>query len=507
VEFPRACGVLLHPTSLPGPFGVGDLGPAAHRYVDWLAEAGASWWQVLPLQSTGHGDSPYAAVSSFDGNPLLISPEALVADGLLAPDDLPREPFPEGRVDFGRVIDLKERLVALAFRRFRERPPDGLAARYEAFRIENSGWLLDDALFSALKAAHGGAPWSEWPRPLAQREPRALARWRAEHAERVDAEEFAQFLFARQWEALRERARARGLSIMGDLPMFVAYDSADVWAQREWFQLDGDGRPKAVAGVPPDYFSEDGQLWGNPVYDWDALAASNFRWWLDRLGRALALTDAARLDHFRGLCEYWAVPPGDDTARGGRWEPAPGRALLAAARERFGGLPLVAEDLGHITPDVIALRQEFGLPGMAILQFAFDPAVRGAFLPYNHRRDLVVYTGTHDNNTTRGWLEQDASPGEREFFRRYTGCDGTEPHWAMIRLALASVADLAIVPHQDLAGLGSEARMNAPGTTGANWGWRLLPAQLDGASQARFRALADTYGRLPPAPPNGDDLA
>jgi len=507
VNFPRACGVLLHPTCLPGPFGVGDLGPTAHRYVDWLAEAGASWWQVLPLQSTGHGDSPYAAVSSFDGNPLLISPEELVADGLLEPGDLPREPFPEGRVDFGRVIDAKERLLATAFRRFRARPPDGLEARYEAFRAENSGWLLDDALFAALKTAHGGAPWFEWPEPLAQRDPPALARWRAEHAEEVEAEEFAQFLFARQWSALRERARARGLSILGDVPMFVAYDSVDVWAQREWFLLDAKGRPKAVAGVPPDYFSEDGQLWGNPVYDWAALAASDFRWWLDRLERVLALTDAARLDHFRGFAEYWAVPPGDETARHGRWEPAQGRELLEAARERFGSLPFVAEDLGHITPDVIQLRHDFELPGMAILQFAFDPAVRGSFLPYNHRRDLVVYTGTHDNNTSRGWLEEDASAAEREFFRRYAGCDGSEPHWAMIRLALASVADLAIVPHQDIAGLDSGARMNAPGTSHANWGWRLVPAQLDAASQARFRALAETYGRLPEHPPNGDDVA
>ncbi len=498
MSFARGCGVLLHPTSLPGPFGIGDLGPSARRYVDWLAQAGASWWQVLPLQSTGHGDSPYAAVSSFDGNPLLISPEDLVADRLLDAVELQRARLPEGRVDFARVIARKKEFFEAAWRRFREAPPAGLDEAYADFRRESAAWLQDDALFAALKEAHGGAPWNQWPESLAQRDPRALATWAREHREKIEAGEFAQFLFARQWDTLRRYAEARGISIMGDVPMFVAYDSADVWAQREWFLLDAEGQPKELAGVPPDYFSDEGQLWGNPVYDWDRLASSNFRWFIDRLERALALTDAARLDHFRGFCNYWAVPPGERTAKNGRWKPARGRELLQAARARFGGLPFVAEDLGYITPDVIALRDEFDLPGMAILQFAFDPDARGPFLPYNHRRNLVVYTGTHDNNTTRGWYEEEAGPRMRAFFERYAGESGAEPHWGMIRTAFASVADLVIVPHQDVAGLDGSARMNAPGTAGANWSWRLLPSQLDAASCERFQRLAATFGRLRP---------
>lgn len=494
----RACGVLLHPTCLPGRFGVGDLGPAAHGYLEWLAHAGARWWQVLPLNPAGLGASPYAAPSTFAGNTILVSPEFLRDEGLLEAGDLADVPeFSPFAVEFDRVAPYKRALLERAFERFAARPPVALAERFETFRSANGAWLRDWALFAALRRSSGELPWWEWPDKLALRRPGAIASWLGSHERAVRFEEFCQFLFFSQWHALRERAHALGVRILGDLPIYVARDSAEVWANRELFRLDARGRPLAVAGVPPDYFSPTGQLWGNPVYDWEANEASGWAWWVERMRAVYALVDAVRLDHFRGFVAYWEVPFGEKTAVNGRWVPGPGSRLFAALRGALGELPLVAEDLGVITEEVTALRDAEGLPGMAVLQFAFDPKESSLFLPYRHRRNQVVYTGTHDNNTTLGWFLGDASPAEKEFVRRYLGSDGREIHWDMIRLALASVADLAIVPHQDIAGLGADCRMNTPSTPDGNWRFRLTDWMLGSALADRFADLARVYGRTP----------
>lgn len=492
----RACGVLLHPTCLNGPFGIGDIGPAAHRYLDWLADAGVRWWQVLPLHPTGPGQSPYNAISSFGANPLLISPELLVRDGVLEPSELDAlRTLPEVYVDFDALVPVKLGLLRRAYSCFLEQPPRGMAQAIEAFRHEQRDWLEDLAVFSALRDAHDGVPWHEWPTDLALRRPHALASWEAEHRQEVGFHVFCQFLFDLQWRELREHARSRGVSILGDIPIFVADDSADVWAHRELFLLDAQGQPTVVAGVPPDYFSETGQLWGNPLYDWPAIERTGFAWWIERLRTALRQVDAARLDHFRGFAAYWEVPADEETALGGRWVAGPGRALFDAVAAALGDLPLVAEDLGIITEDVNALRRGLGLPGMAVLQFAFDPAQRSSFLPYRHERNLVVYTGTHDNNTTLGWYLQDASEAEKDFVRRYLGTGGQDIHWDMIRAALASVAALAIVPHQDLAGLGADCRMNTPGLADGNWRFRITDWMLSGWHQRRLADLVQLYGR------------
>ncbi|HPW55382.1 MAG: 4-alpha-glucanotransferase [Thermoanaerobaculaceae bacterium] len=492
----RACGVLLHPTCLNGPFGIGDIGPAAHRYLDWLAEAGVRWWQVLPLNPTGPWQSPYNALSSFGGNPLLISPELLVRDGVLAPSELDAlRGLPEVFVDFEALVPAKLGLLHRAFSRFLEQPPHGMTPALATFRHEHRDWLEDLALFLALRDAHGGVAWHQWPTDLALRRPHALASWGAQHRRDVEFHVFCQFLFDQQWRELREHARSRGVLLLGDIPIFVADDSADVWAHRELFLLDAQGQPTVVAGVPPDYFSETGQLWGNPLYDWAALERTGFFWWIERFRSALRLVDAARLDHFRGFVAYWEVPADAPTASGGRWVAGPGRALFDAVRVALGDLPLVAEDLGFITEDVTTLRRELGLPGMAVLQFAFDPAQPSSFLPYRHERNLVVYTGTHDNNTTLGWYLQDASEAEKDFVRRYLGTDAQEIHWDMIRAALASVAALAIVPHQDLAGLGADCRMNTPGLAAGNWRFRITDWMLSDWHQQRLADLIVLYGR------------
>ena len=496
MKLTRACGVLLHPTCLPGPFGIGDLGPSAHRYLDWLAGAGARWWQVLPTNPIGAGFSPYSALSSFAGNPLLVSPELLLEQGLLEPADLADRPeLSPFTVEFERVAPFKLTLLQRAFKRFSHTRLPGVEEAFGLFLEENAVWLTDYALFAAIKRAQGGKPWVEWPAELALRRPAALSAWRQTHEREVRFEEFCQFLFASQWRALRRAARERGVAVLGDVPIYVADDSAEVWANRELFRLDKRGRPVAVAGVPPDYFSETGQLWGNPLYDWAALESTGFAWWIQRLRAALQLVDAVRLDHFRGFAAFWEVPAREETAAGGRWVPAPGRKLFDAVRRTIGELPFVAEDLGVITEDVVSLREAFDLPGMAVLQFAFSPRLRSSFVPYRHRKDLVVYTGTHDNNTTLGWYLDDATPEEKDFARRYLACDGHEIHWDMIRAALASVADLAVVPHQDIAGLGADCRMNTPATATGNWRFRLTDWMLAPALRDRFAELAWLYGR------------
>jgi len=502
VTFPRSSGILLHPTSLPGRFGAGDLGPEAYRFLEFLAEAGQRLWQVLPLGPTGYGDSPYQSFSAFAGNPLLISLEQLAADGLLTEAELAAAPeFPATRVDYGSVIRFKMPLLRAAFERF------GGSAEFTAFRHENVAWLGDYALFMALKAAHGGeAIWTRWAPDAAARQPAALEAWRGRLAHEMEALEFAQYLFARQWRSLHDYARERGIQIMGDLPIYVAHDSADVWASPHLFRLDARGDPEVVAGVPPDYFSATGQLWGNPIYRWDCMAETGFRWWIGRLRAALAQLDVIRIDHFRGLEAYWEVPAGETTARNGRWVKGPGAALFEALQAALGELPVVAENLGVITPEVEAIRTQFGFPGMAILQFAFgnDPQAPD-FKPHNYPRDRVAYSGTHDNDTTVGWwtstgagdstrTEEDIRK-ERAFTLRYLATGGSDIHWVFIRTLMASVANTVLFPLQDVLGLGSEARMNIPAVPSGNWRWRYRAEMLTPAIAKRLKEMVSTYDR------------
>ncbi len=490
----RSSGVLLHPTSLPGPYGIGDLGPAAREWVDALALAGQRWWQVLPLGPTGYGDSPYQCFSAFAGNPLLVSPDDLVADGLLSRDDLAACRLPHGPIDYAAVSRNKAAMVAKAWKTF-DKIGTVLVDEYDQFRTENAAWLEDYSLFLAIKQSGDGGSWLNWPKELRFRDPAALAdgRHRVSPLDRVHA--FGQFLFFRQWGKLRDYARSKNVLIIGDMPIFIAEDSSDVWANPDLFQLDADRRPRFVAGVPPDYFSATGQLWGNPLYDWDAHERTGFRWWVDRLRAAVAQVDLVRLDHFRGLEAYWEVPAEMPTAEKGRWAPGPGAKLLAALRDGLGGLPIIAEDLGVITPEVDALRLGFGLPGMRILQFAFGGAVEERFLPYAYVNPTVVYTGTHDNDTTRGWWDHTLTGAERLHARRFLNCDGSDVCWDMIRAAWASPALLAVAPAQDLLDLGTDARMNMPGRAGGNWQWRLPPDGLRPAVAHRLGELTALYGR------------
>lgn len=482
----RCFGVLLPVTSLPESPLLGDLGEPARHFGAFLKAAGASFWQVLPLNPLGPGFSPYASPSTFAADPLLVSPELLCREGLLDPSALANLPAAERRAQYEAVV-LRQELLRRAFTR--AQATGWRSSEFAAFCQREAWWLEDWALFSAAKEAFAGSPFWDWPEAIARRHPEALAAFAEEHRSRIELAKFQQFLFETQWHQLRhELAPVR---IIGDIPFYVALDSADVWAHPELFQLDQNLRPEAVAGVPPDYFSPDGQLWGNPVYRWEAHLETGFAWWKARLARALALYDVVRLDHFRGFAAAWEVPAGEPTARGGRWVPTPGQELFAALGP---DLPLIAEDLGHITEDVVALREGLGIPGMAVLQFAFDPPHRSSFLPHRHRPNLVVYTATHDNNTTVGWWEEEASPEVRRFFRDYVGSD--EPvHRAMTRLAMASVADLAIIPIQDLLGLPSSCRINRPGTASGNWAFRLLPDELTDEAAGWLQLLAWTYER------------
>ena len=492
---PRASGILLHPTSLPGPYGIGDLGPSAYRFVDVLAAAEQSYWQILPLGPTGYGDSPYQTFSAFAGNPSLVSPQLLVDDGLLpapALDDAPS--FPTDRVDYGRVIPYKRRLLEQAFAHYlRDGSPEARRA-VEDFAAANRSWLAPFALFMALKDAHDGRPWTEWEPDIAAREPAALARWDEQLAHAIQGHIYSQYLFFQQWARLKGYAAEKGVRIIGDAPIFVAHDSADCWAHRELFYLEPDGQPSVVAGVPPDYFSATGQRWGNPLYRWDVMAADGYAWWIERLRAVLATVDVLRLDHFRGFAGYWAIPGDAPTAERGTWEPGPGAPFFAAVERALGRLPIIAEDLGVITPDVVKMRDRFGLPGMKILQFAFGGGADNNDLPHNYTPNYVVYTGTHDNDTTAGWYAT-ASPHEKEHLRAYANSDGVDPAWDLIRLAYASVADTAVVPLQDLLGLGNEARMNLPARAGGNWQWRYTDGALTDGLASRVAELARLYGR------------
>lgn len=500
MRLPRASGVLLHPTSLPGPWGIGDLGPEARAFVDGLAEGRQRWWQVLPLGPTGYGDSPYQCFSAFAGNPLLLSPQELIEEGLLRPHDLEPAPrFADGRVDFGVVTPWKRNWLRRAARNFLDGPPRSLAQEYAAFRQAEAFWLDDYALFMVLKEAHGGASWTQWEPAVVRRKPEALALWRARFAHQLEEHAALQFFFFRQWQKLRAYAAERGIGLIGDVPIFVAHDSVDVWCHPELFFLDDDGQPSVVAGVPPDYFSATGQLWGNPLYRWERMAEDGYRWWIERVRCTLQLVDVVRIDHFIGFTRYWEIPAGSPTAERGRYLPGPGARFLEALRAALGGLPLIAEDLGAVTPEVEQLRDQFELPGMKVLQFAFASDPRDRFLPHNFTPNFVVYTGTHDNDTTVGWFRS-ASAQERSFAQRYLGRSGEDIAWDLIRLGLASVADAFIVPVQDLLSLGSEARMNFPGRPQGNWRWRLRPGQLSSAVWQRLADLTYTYGRTPARP-------
>jgi 4-alpha-glucanotransferase len=493
----RRAGVLAHPTSLPGPFGVGDLGSACDQFLDWAQSAGLGLWQILPLGPPGLGGSPYTARSAFAGNALLISPERLLAAGLLPAADLEGGPRPgAARVDLMAVTAWKEALLRETWQRFRRDGSREQRERLRAFATapERAGWLGDWELYAAIATRFPHLPWSDWPAPLARREPAALESARHELLQETGFQRFVQFLFFEQWGQVRAAAAQRGIAILGDVPIYVAGDSADVWAHPQLFDLDPGGRPIHVAGVPPDYFSPTGQRWGNPLYRWDRMAEDGFAWWAARLQANLELADLVRLDHFRGLAAYWEVPASEPTALHGRWVPGPGAALLDALRERLGGLPLVAEDLGTITPEVDALRDEAGLPGMKVLQFAFGD-LDSSHLPHHHVPNSVVYTGTHDNDTSLGWFAA-ASSKERGRALDYLGGDGTEPHWDLIRGAFTSVAELAVVPLQDVIGLGSEARMNTPGEAAGNWEWRARADQLRRRDALRLRNLAEVTGRL-----------
>lgn len=509
----RSGGILLHPTSFPGLHGIGDLGETAFQFIDFLAEARQSLWQVLPLGPTGYGDSPYASFSSFAGNPLLINLNKLVEAGDLAAEDLANVPdFPIDKVDFGRVIYWKMPLLKKAARNFLASADAAHQQDFDSFCAEHAGWLDDYTLFIAVKECFDqkakddgvfGAMWSNyWDKDIALRRPEAVAQWKEEQAESIAIQKVWQYYFFQQWTALRRYANAQGIKIIGDIPIFVAPDSVDVWANRDLFHLDEEGQPTVVAGVPPDYFSDTGQLWGNPLYDWEAMAAHGYQWWIDRIRATLRLVDIIRIDHFRGFEAYWEVPAGEETAINGRWVKAPGKALFEAVEKALGELPILAEDLGVITPEVEALRDHFDFPGMKILQFAFDSKEAGGlnatnpFLPHNHRRNAVVYTGTHDNDTTRGWYRA-RTPQEKDLIRRYLGRPDHDIVWEFIRMAMASVARYAIIPLQDVLDLDSDARMNRPAVFGGNWAWRYRPEALSSDISNRLRELVDLYGRDP----------
>src|SRR6266699_577281 len=507
MSFPRSSGILLHPTSLPGRFGIGDLGSEAYAFADFLVDSGQSLWQVLPLGPTGYGDSPYACYSAFAGNTLLISPEQLTTEGLLERSDLVATSLPAERVEFGRVHEVKDVLLRKVYEKYRRTTDTKLHSAFETFAQRYADWLEDYALFRALKDAHNGVAWNEWEPALVRRTPAALTRAREQLQEQVEAQMFYQFLFFRQWFALKHYCHERGIKLVGDLPIFVAHDSADVWTNPEQFKLDKNGAPVVVAGVPPDYFSTTGQLWGNPLYNWDRMLDDGFKWWIKRVEATLSVVDIVRVDHFRGFAACWEIPGGDKTAERGRWVEAPGKELFTAIRKTLGSLPIIAEDLGVITPDVEKLRDDFGFPGMRILQFAFSSDPKKIDLPHNYHRNVVAYTGTHDNDTTVGWFNSVAGEGstrnakqiecEREFCLKYLQTNGQEIHWDFIRALFASVADTAIVPMQDVLGLGTEARLNLPNNTSGNWLWRVSEGALTVELAERLRDVSKLYGRTP----------
>ncbi len=495
----RASGMLLHITSLPGPYGIGDLGPAAVSFVELLKNLNQTYWQILPLSptSTFIGNSPYSSYSAYAGNPLLISPDLLAREGLLSREALEGHPdFSESRVQFDQVTAFKDALLQQAFAVARDELYAN--AHYVRFCRENAAWLDDFALFVTLKQHFGGAGWSSWPEQYARRDPQALRKWQSEAAQEIAYVKFVQHQFFKQWGELKAFANGAGVKFIGDMPIYVTYDSAEVWAYPQFFRLDKEFQPISVAGVPPDYFSKTGQRWGNPVYDWEALRQDGFDWWVDRMRHNLQLYDAVRLDHFRGFSAFWDVPAEEETAINGTWVDAPGEELFTAMLRRFGSLPVIAEDLGLITADVHELKQKFGFPGMAVLQFGFGwDLPNSPHIVHNVDKACAIYSGTHDNNTVNGWFFNDASDEDRERFLRYVGTPGDDDrvHEKCIRLAMMSVADTAIFPVQDVLGLGLEGRMNVPAEPDGNWSWRLAPDQMAYEPMAYIKTLTRLYGR------------
>jgi 4-alpha-glucanotransferase len=497
-DFPRSSGILLHPTSLPGRYGIGDLGEYAYRFVDWLEAQGQTIWQILPLGPTSYGDSPYQCLSAFAGNTNLISLDKLVGEGWLTHDDLADVPdFPADTVDYGPVIEYHNHKLDLAYRRYEAGASEEQRAACRQWCEENASWLDDWALFIALKNEHGGRPWTEWREDLALSQPAALDAARQRLAGELEKHRFLQWVFYSQWLELKEYANQRQVRLVGDVPIFVAHDSSDVWAQRDRFYLDEKGQPTVIAGVPPDYFSETGQRWGNPLYRWDVLKAQGYDWWIDRFKAILTQVDLVRIDHFRGFEAYWEIPADEETAINGKWVEGPGEHFFHALRAALGDLPIIAEDLGEISRAVIELRDSLGLPGMKVLQFAWsDP--ENPFLPHNYPVDCVAYTGTHDNNTTVGWWNSDeVSDNARDFVAAYLDREIVEPHWSLIRLGMMSSAHTFVMPLQDVIGYGAEARMNTPGKQQGNWGWRFTPDVLDDPVKDRLAHLTWLYKRRP----------
>jgi 4-alpha-glucanotransferase len=505
--FKRSSGLLCHVTSLPGPHGIGDLGDAAYEFVDLLAASNQHLWQVLPLGPVGAGDSPYDSRSSFAGNPLMISIEDLHRQGLLDRLEAPEATgFRRDRVEFRRVEQWKGRRLRLAYNRFKSGQDEELHRAFDAFRMEAKDWLRDFALYQALREAHDGLHWHEWPSNLRHRDQNALELTVRDLADDIGFQEFVQFIFDDQWHRLKHYANQSGVMIMGDIPIYVALDSADVWANQGQFYLDDEGQPSVQAGVPPDLFAKDGQLWGNPVYDWAKMAQDGYKWWEQRIHRVLELTDIVRIDHFRGFAAGWQVPAGEKTARNGQWVLGPGKEFFDQMQSRVGDMPIVVEDLGVITPDVEDLRDSLGYPGMKVLQFAFGDDASNPYLPHNVVPNSMVYTGTHDNDTTRGWYES-LPADEQRYVRRYLGARGDTIHRDFIRTVWASVGVLACTPVQDVLGLGNDARMNIPGKAQGNWGWRL--EQLS-ALRRRMGFISESsvlFGRDQPPLPTETDQA
>lgn len=502
----RASGILLHPTSLPGRTGIGDLGAWAYRFVDVLREHDQRLWQVLPLGPTSYGDSPYQALGAFAGNPLLVSLDKLKAHGWLTDDDLDDAAFPDDRVEYGNVIPYHFDRLYRAFQNFMVKADAGVKAEFNAWCATNRDWLDDFALFMALKNAHGGRPWVEWEPALVRRDPATLAAANGAHADAIASIKFAQWQFFVQWSALKQYANERGILLVGDAPIFVAHDSSDVWANPDLFYLDENGYPTVIAGVPPDYFSATGQRWGNPLYRWDVMAQDDYAWWIKRLRQTLATVDMVRIDHFRGFEAYWEIPASEPTAVVGQWVKGPGAAFFESVQRQLGDLPIIAEDLGVITPEVEALRTGFGLPGMKILQFAWgDLSGEARFLPHNHEMNSVVYSGTHDNNTSVGWFNEEASPAMKHHLNQYLDRETGDIQWELIRLGEASAANVFLAPMQDVLGLDSWARMNLPGRESGNWGWRMLPRDFEHSGWDRLQHYTHIYGRA--LPPKTDEEA
>ena len=493
----RYSGVLVHPTSFPSPYGIGDMGRGAHEFIDFLAMAGQHLWQVLPLGPSGNGNSPYQSYSVFAGQTLLISPELLIEKKLLTEADV--HPIPEfnaDRVDYDKVTTYKTSLFKKAYEHFRHTADKNLLEEYDSFQSNNQYWLDDYCLYMAGKDYHNGLPWYEWEDSLLDPTPKERASWMKLLTSEIDYYRFIQFAFFSQWYELKDYANKKGIAIIGDIPIFTAPDSADVWANKELFKLDSKGHPLEVAGVPPDYFSATGQLWGNPLYDWDAMKDDGYRWWIERVRNQLDQVDYIRIDHFRGFEAYWAVPAGEETAMNGKWKKGPGEALFEAIQKALGEeLPIFAEDLGIITPEVEKLRDTLGFPGMKILQFGFDGTGESTFLPHQlSTRNCICYTGTHDNDTTCGWYEH-TSEQNKDKVRRYMNTDASSVSWDFIRTCLGTIAKYAIFPVQDLLKLGSEHRMNTPGTATGNWEFRYRSGLLDEGMAKGLKQMTELFGR------------